>query len=182
MDDVFQNDRARRLFTYWRSLSRSGALPLRKQFDPVDIPDLLRFITMVKPEPDGDYTIALFGTALRDSIGHEITGKSVFDQSIGFDHDVIRFVLDDVVRAGSCFVTYRDCELSDGSIWQVQGLTLPLADDRGNVVRIATAFIPATRDARDLPDYDRLNEVNTVILSVHRYDLSSDQMLRIPYP
>ncbi len=145
MKDVFQNDKARKLFDYWHGLSEGGELPLRKSFDPVDIPDLLRFITMVKPEPDGDYTIALFGTALRDSIGHEITGKSVFDESIGFDHGVIRFVLDDIVRAGSCFITYRDCELSDGSIWQVQGLTLPLADDDGNVVRIATAFIPATR-------------------------------------
>lgn len=181
MENVFQNDKARKLFSYWRSLSEKGALPRRRRFDPADIPDMLRFITMVKPEPDGDYTIALFGTALRESIGHEITGKSVFDDSIGFDHAVILFVLDDVVRAGSCFVTYRDCELSDGSIWQVQGLTLPLTDDDGKVVRIATAFFPATKSARHLPDYDRLNEVNTVIRSVHRYELASDEMVRIPY-
>jgi hypothetical protein len=182
MDDVFQSQRAGKLFRYWRGLSSKGAIPLRRAFDPVDIPEHLRFITMVKPEPDGDYTVALFGTGLRDSIGHEITGKSVFDASIGFDHSVIRFVLDDVVRSGSCFITYRDCELSDGSVWQVQGLTLPLADDAGVVTRIVTYFIPVTKGARELPDYFNLDEVRTVIRSVHRYEISTDTLALLPYP
>lgn len=182
MEDIFKSDKARSLFQHWRGLSTAGSIPLRKAFDPIDIPEHLRFITMVKPEPDGDYTIALFGTGLRESIGHEITGKSVFDDSIGFDHAVIRFVLGDIVKSGSCFITLRDCELSDGSVWQVQGLTLPLSDENGDIVRIVTSFIPVSQGARELPDYDRLNEVSTSILSVHRYEIASDTLVLLPYP
>lgn len=182
MQGVFEDQKTERLFEYWRSLSADGAVPLRRDFDPVAIPSLLRFITMVKPEADGDFTISLFGTALRDSIGHEITGKSVFDESIGFDVDVIRFVLNDIVRTGSSFITLRDVDLSDGSTWQVHGLTLPLSDAEGQIVRIATAFIPITGQGRALPDFDRHNEVDTRILKVHRYEIGMDRLTLIPYP
>ncbi|WP_417514574.1 PAS domain-containing protein [Minwuia sp.] len=182
MEDVFESDGARKLFSYWKGLSNGGSLPLRKDFDPVDIPEFLRFITMIKPEADGDFTVALFGTGLLQSIGHEITGKSVFDESIGFDHNVIRFVLNDIVANGTCFITLRDCDLSDGSTWRVHGLTLPLADESGKIVRIATAFIPVTTDGRILPNYDRNDEVDTRILKVHRYEIATDTLTLVPYP
>ena len=181
-DGVFEGDKTARLFRYWHDLSRDGSIPLRKSFDPIDIPEFLRFLTLVKPEPDGDFTIALFGTALRESIGHEITGKSVFDESIGFDQDVIRMVLTNVVQTGACFITLRDCDLSDGSTWRIHGLTLPLADETGKVVRIATAFIPVEQGGRVLPDYDRFDEVDTRVLKVYRYEIASGTLTLIPYP
>lgn len=180
--DVFEGDRTVRLFNYWRDLGGGKQIPRRKQFNPIDIPEFLKYITLLKPEPDGDFTIALFGTALRDSIGHEITGKSVFDESIGFDPDVIRLVLNNVRQTGASFITLRDCDLSDGSTWRIHGLTLPLVSDDGEVVRIATAFIPVNKSDRELPDYHRFDEVDTRILRVHRYDIATDTINLIPYP
>ncbi len=181
-EGIFEGERTQRLFNYWRGLSVNGAVPLRARFDPTEIPEFLRFITLVKPMDDGDFQIALFGTALRDSIGHEITGKSVFDESIGFDHDINRLVLNNVVQTGACFITLRDCDLSDGSTWRVHGLTLPLANQDGKIVRIATAFIPVEKNGRTLPDYDRFDEVDTRILKVHRYEITKNALTLVPYP
>ncbi len=67
------------IFDYWRSRHIDGRPPSRQTLDPVvDIPALARNLMVLDIEPDG-YRYRLVGTALRERLGVELTGRMLAD-------------------------------------------------------------------------------------------------------
>jgi len=66
----------RRLHDYWQGKRKPGALPGRRDIDPIEIPQLMPQIALVDVlrEPL-DYRYRLFGTRLVEVMGAERTGK-----------------------------------------------------------------------------------------------------------
>lgn len=71
----------RRAFEYWLAKRRGGRLPDRADLDPVEIPRLLPFVSLIQALPDepGDFLYRLVGTAMVQMAGRDMTGKRVSD-------------------------------------------------------------------------------------------------------
>ena len=67
----------RQLFDYWRSKFKSGRLPARKDFDPIDIPNLLPGLSLIEAVWSQDaprFRIRLVGTGVVEHFGRDATG------------------------------------------------------------------------------------------------------------
>ena len=170
--EIFASDRARELFGYWLSTAPAGEAPARADFDPAAIPQLIPEVVMVRPTPDGDFRISLFGTALRESFGEELTGESVFKRLGKTEAARLRRIQEGALTGLYGFVTLRQFYRDNGRKWSVQGLALPLKGGNGAVTRILSAFYPLTP-----AEYDRRRQEGdtidrTTLQGVWRYDIA----------
>jgi hypothetical protein len=68
-----------RIVDYWRSRHVDGRPPSRNDIDPVvDIPDLAKNLMLLDIVPEG-YRYRIVGTALRERLGFELTGRMLAD-------------------------------------------------------------------------------------------------------
>jgi hypothetical protein len=68
----------RRLFAYWREICGDRPMPLRRDFDPIDIPYILgRVILVERLEAPPRWFVRVHGTEIARRIGHELTGKTL---------------------------------------------------------------------------------------------------------
>jgi hypothetical protein len=69
------------LYSYWRSKHVDGRAPERADIDPpTEIPQFAANLMIIDILPDG-YRYRLVGSALRDRLGSELTGKAVGSSS-----------------------------------------------------------------------------------------------------
>ncbi len=67
----------RELFDYWRSKALAGRLPARKDIDPIDIPGLLPWLTLIEvdwSQAPPRFRIRLVGTGVVNRFGRDATG------------------------------------------------------------------------------------------------------------
>lgn len=67
----------RELFAYWRSKARPGRLPARKDIDPIDIPKLLPWLSLVEVDWSGEaprFRFRVVGTSVAERFGRDATG------------------------------------------------------------------------------------------------------------
>jgi len=65
------------LFDYWRSKTSAGRLPARKDIDPIDIPSLLPWLTLIEVDWSQGaprFRIRLVGTGVVNRFGRDATG------------------------------------------------------------------------------------------------------------
>ncbi len=79
--NTLRDDRHQRAFAYWRSKAPEGRLPGRQDIDPLDVPDLLPWLTLVDAiwEAAGEgkrlrLRCRLIGTEVVTRFGRDITG------------------------------------------------------------------------------------------------------------
>ena len=75
--NTLRDDRHRRAFAYWRSKAPEGRLPGRRDIDPLDVPDLLPWLTLVDAIWEGTrlrLRCRLIGTEVVIRFGRDITG------------------------------------------------------------------------------------------------------------
>jgi hypothetical protein len=80
LDDI-PWDHGKKLFTYWNKIRGERSMPRRKDFNPMDVPQMLPNILLIE-FPDGDIEKAKFrlvGTNLVRDFGQDITGQSIND-------------------------------------------------------------------------------------------------------
>ena len=63
------------LHLYRESLRRSGAIPLRSDFDPMKVASLLESIVLFNVDSANRYTVRIVGEAVRQVVGENTTGK-----------------------------------------------------------------------------------------------------------
>ena len=74
------NPRVQRFWRYTQACRRDGGMPLRKHFDPADIPDLLANIWILEADlANGSLFYRLTGTKIVAGIGFEPTGRFLHD-------------------------------------------------------------------------------------------------------
>ncbi len=75
--NTLRDDRHRRAFAYWRSKAPEGRLPGRPDIDPLEMPDLLSWLTLVDVVWEGErlrLRCRLIGTQVVARFGRDITG------------------------------------------------------------------------------------------------------------
>ncbi len=75
--NTLRDNRHRRAFAYWRSKAPEGRLPGRRDIDPLDVPDLLPWLTLVDAIWEGTrlrLRCRLIGTEVVTRFGRDITG------------------------------------------------------------------------------------------------------------
>ena len=122
------------LFAYWAGLRRPGALPARRDFDPMLIKRLLPTVSLTQVlYGPRDYRMRLAGTGLFGVYGGEITGKRLDDIYDSDSADYWREELDLVVesrrpRAGCHNLAWRGAAHMS-LVW----LRLPMATEGPDV-------------------------------------------------
>ncbi len=127
----------RELYEYWRSKCRSERLPSRADIDPVDIPHLLPYLTIVEVVADHRrYVYRLVGTKEVEIRGRDPTGKSVAEAYYGPSIEEAHMFYDQA--AASAQPVYDDSPFigPDGRYNDDEMLFLPLSDDGKSVTRI----------------------------------------------
>lgn len=129
--------RLRELYAYWNDKRGERVAPRRADIDPLDLPRLLGNILICEVhDPPRDFTFRLFGTALVDAVGRDLTGARF---STLFSRDVAP----DIVReyemvADRCapVISRQDAGWAQKSHVRYERLLLPLSDDGERVNRI----------------------------------------------
>jgi hypothetical protein len=171
-DDVIVTSEAARLFDAWRALCRDGRAPRWPDFDPAVVPDLLRFMTILRPEPGGALRIAIFGTALRDALGQEITGRDAMDPVPGLEPFQLGRMLATVSEGARAFVSLRRVERPSRPDALLQAMCLPTLTEDGSIARLVSAFIPDRPDDVALGDLIA-PEARLTIVRAAWYDIAS---------
>lgn len=136
-DDVAQwPEGLRTLHAHWDHIRAGRALPLRADFDPLDVPQHLPDIALVDIGPEGDeFTYRVVGTRVADAIGYDRTGQTA--STAYADNPALGDTLGGLVRRlvearrpfairAALYWVGRDHVTLDASI-------LPLADSEGRV-------------------------------------------------
>jgi hypothetical protein len=131
------SNNVRELYLYWHGKCRGGRLPRRTDIDPLDIPRLLPYLTIVEVVKDERrYVYRLVGTKEVEIRGQDPTGKSVAEAYYGPSVDEAHMFYDQaVVTAGP---VYDDSPFigPEGRYNDDEMLFLPLSDDGARVTRI----------------------------------------------
>ena len=78
----------RDLYGYWRSCAPPETVPSRYDIDPVNIPHLLPWLSLLDAGEDlTALRYRLAGTRVREIYGTEITGRAVFDTGLQHKRD-----------------------------------------------------------------------------------------------
>jgi hypothetical protein len=137
------NPRLRQFHEYWRGKMRDGRLPGRADIDPVEIPDLLRSITLVEIVEDGGkrrYRVRLFGTDHVQYNGRDLTGMFVDEAFAPEDLAKVTEVYDRMADGGEPH-HWRMHVLTPGREFvHYERLMLPLASDGANVDMLIGVF------------------------------------------
>jgi hypothetical protein len=131
------SENVRQLYHYWRGKCRGAFLPRRVDIDPVDIPAILPYLTIVEVVPDARrYVYRLVGTKEVEIRGQDPTGKSVAEAYYGPSVAEAHMFYDQAVATGR--PVYDDSPFvgPDGRYNDDEMLFLPLSDDGTNVTRI----------------------------------------------
>jgi hypothetical protein len=144
--------RLRRLYEYWNAKRGDRPAPVRRDIDPVEIPDLLGFVNIfeVQDEPR-DYKVRLNGSEVAEMLGQEITGRYCSTVISGPDAVSCKTAFDlcvDQCRPAIVETSLAFC----GKPYMAQTIVvLPLSSDGESVDMIVTAHSYHALDSADRP-------------------------------
>jgi len=74
----FRHSNTERLYDYWRSLA-DGNPPNYRLWDPIDIPQLMPFVTILELNEGDEFVHRFAGTGTCEFVGVELTGRMLKD-------------------------------------------------------------------------------------------------------
>lgn len=132
--------RLRELYAYWDDKRGERVAPRRGDIDPVDLPKLLGNILICEVQHSPrDFIFRLFGTALVDALGRDLTGvrfSTLFTQDVA--PDIVR-EYEAVADRCAPVISRKDAHWVSKSHVRYERLLLPLSDDGERVNRILGA-------------------------------------------
>lgn len=144
---TLRGNRLRRFYSYWDGRRGRRAMPARRDFDPVDIPWMLGFVTLHEVLPGGDFLFRVDATNTASMFGIDMTGRTLAEYPVVSVREMIRRALTIVAETGRPLRSDLDYD-SAHSHWRYERLILPLSDDgeRPNMLFSAIDVAPATVD------------------------------------
>lgn len=122
-----------RLYDYWRTRAAPGALPSRRDIDPLDMGFMLGNLILVdvvrdpgRPSPRFRYR--LVGANLVSALGLEMTGRTLDEHPDPHFREVAKRVYERVVDGARATAARRDTVV-DGRVRRYEAIHLPLAAD-----------------------------------------------------
>ena len=140
---TLRDDRHRRAFAYWRSKAPEGRLPGRRDIDPLEVPDLLSWLTLVDVVWDHErlrLRARLIGTGVVARFGRDITGLYAEE---AYPEDYLAQVLETygaIIRSRCPQVSRHQIPIEGRENTEYDRLILPLAKDGDTVDMFLTCF------------------------------------------
>ena len=137
-------------YRYWQTKRAGRLMPTRADVDPVEIPHLLPYVTLVEPDGEGFYRYRLMGTAVVQQLGRDLTGQRighyVKPEAYGAK---MRAIYDEVFATGRPLFTTGEYKTAFGTVHATCRLTTPLCGMDGAVMvamatRVARSAAAAT--------------------------------------
>ncbi|MET4697855.1 hypothetical protein ABIE65_000872 [Constrictibacter sp. MBR-5] len=132
----------RDLHALWLSKRGSGAVPLRRAFDVIELRPWLGFLCLVDIEEQGrDFRYRIFGTRIASLIGCELTGRRLSEIDGGL-RDGLRPGYVEVARSGAP-ATFTPALHEAWRTIRLSELVLPLSRDGRGTDMLLTCCYPA---------------------------------------
>lgn len=131
MQDDIAHPLLRQLHRYWDSKRAGRPMPSRPDLDPVEIPGLLRHLILLDVTHDPvRFRVRLYGTAVTDLRGHDLTGRYLYERSItGIGRQTRAWNLRTVEERRPHYTVGDYTDISDGRLGTFHRLGLPLSRD-----------------------------------------------------
>lgn len=148
---TLRDDRHRRAFEYWRSKALEGRLPGRPDIDPLDMPELLPWLTLVDATREGAggrlrFRCRLIGTEVVARFGRDITGLYAEE---AYPEDYLAQVLETygaIVENRRPHLSRHQIPIEGREHAEYDRLILPLAQDGDTVDMFLVCFAFDVRD------------------------------------
>ncbi|WP_374384985.1 PAS domain-containing protein [Dongia sp.] len=130
-------ENVRELYAYWHAKRRGKSMPSRRDIDPIEIPRLLPYLTIVEVMPDSRrYIYRLVGTKEVEIRGSDPTGKTVSEAYYGPSIEEAHMFYDRAVATAAPVYDDSPWVGPDGRYNDDEMLFLPLSEDGTSVSRI----------------------------------------------
>jgi hypothetical protein len=139
-DDSRLNSDTGRIARYWLSLWRGDQLPLRADFRPKDIADLLRGVALFDVVPDMSVHCRLAGSFIVEGAGQDITGSDWLVLTPPEKRPVRLSRFSEVAR-GAIGRGLRAAPRSSGELQYSEEIMLPFGDIAGNGARQVLIYV-----------------------------------------
>lgn len=122
-----------RFATYWRTLQKASwaAIPLRSQFDPAQIVQILPYVYMLERKSPKNILVRVCGTALDQISGTSITGRNYLDVCPKEDRQLYAELTHQVLAKPCAALLERDVTFLNNKTFSLTSQGFPLADADG---------------------------------------------------
>lgn len=128
--DHISDAQVRRVFCFWIARRPQGAMPLRRDINPMGLPpDCLPHLFMYRLEPGKRLRCVLIGTAIVRVVGHDETGRYLDELLRGSAAATRLRLFDRVVEDGYPLYYTGPAVLPTREARRVERLLLPLSSD-----------------------------------------------------
>lgn len=136
----------REMFDYWNDRRHDRPCPSRRDLDPVDIPRLLPFVSLVNVRPVAPrFVYRLMGTSVVSYIGRDLTGAPVGTGVKPDELDAVLARYDTVAETMKPFYHQSFLQEESNDFSRVERLMLPLSEDGRSINMIWVHFHPWPR-------------------------------------
>ena len=87
-----------KIFEYWRHLKGSSSMPLREELSLSSLGELVEFALILKPNPNGNYTVNVAGMALGEMVARDLIGWEFHQMFDSESRRTIGWMLDGVLE------------------------------------------------------------------------------------
>ena len=134
---------SRKLFRFWEGARGEMAAAKKQQLNLKKVAQILPSLCILERHPlEQSYTWRLAGTAIAKLWGHDVTGKSVFNNWQDFERQTIANGMDMVIATMQpCVVRFKATN-NNGSEIGVEFLAVPIQDEKSGAIQILGAVVP----------------------------------------
>jgi len=117
-------------FDAWRASRTDGPVPAKRDFDPFQVPSLLRYAWLYRLDsPTGDFVCLLAGEDVNHAWGRSIKGETLADVVGEDEHPGILRRWRELLEVPQIQYGQRDEQLTNQALWKAERLLLPMSSD-----------------------------------------------------
>lgn len=142
----------RELLGHWEKIRGDAPVPLRAQFNPMDVPRHLPNLIVLEPKVPDNASVRIFGTELARRLGFDLTGIDLFSMYDGQRAREVVDMISHVVEQQAIAVAYSEWTTPSGHTFTTENLWMPLASQEGPVNRVLGSVWEVVEARADVDD------------------------------
>lgn len=144
IDDVVLSNPGRQLLAWWLEAREDRAMPGADDVSPRALVELLPYIRYLSWEEDGALVFRIYGSALVEASGFDLTGHNIFatgHEEVAIDRRRLK-----ALHEQPCgIVMIRDIHGRDGKTHPCEFMTLPIGPGADGKPRLIGTVVPAVK-------------------------------------
>lgn len=142
----------RELLEHWEKIRGEASVPLRTQFNPMDVPRHLPNLIVLEPLIPENANVRIFGTELARRLGFDLTGVDLFTLYSGEPAREVVDMISCVVEQRAVAVAYSEWTTPSGHSFTTENLWMPLASQAGPINRVLGSVWEVVEARADVDD------------------------------